>query len=218
MQPKGHLFVTLSDAEFQTETGEARLVPVQPPLNPVIPLAATQFQILQANRDHDQSCEDYNRYLITSEALIKMITTNVDKSFLTGIQIDEVTVLEAIEYLKQKYYKISNKQIEKNDAEMRAPWDIETPIEAYFLKVKECKDMAIDAEEPFTDRQLVQIMLSQMEKVVDFKEEIKRWKRKTDAEKTIENFEAHFTEAYEDLLEEMENAAEEVEEANSVIT
>ena len=67
--------------------------------------------------------------------------------------------------------------------------------------------MAVDAEEPFTNRQLLQIMLSQMEKVVDFKEEIKRWKRKSDANKTIENFEAHFTEAYEDLLEEMEESS-----------
>ena len=85
MQPKGHLFVTMSDVDFLAETAVARIVPAQPPLNPVVADGATQFQIQQVNRDHDRLCEDYNRHLTTSEALIKMITINIDESFLTGI-------------------------------------------------------------------------------------------------------------------------------------
>ena len=103
----------MSDADFLAETTVARQVPVQPPLNPVIPAGATQYQIQQLHRDNERLSEAYIRYITTSDALIKMITTNIDKSFLTGIEIDEVTVLEAIDHLKQKYYKISNKQIKK---------------------------------------------------------------------------------------------------------
>ena len=56
VQAKGHFYLVVSDVEFLRVTTHAKVTPTRPPANPVIAAGATQFQIAQANRDHDR-CE-----------------------------------------------------------------------------------------------------------------------------------------------------------------
>ena len=48
-QPRGHLYLLKTDTEFLAITGEAKVIPIQPPNNPIIPTGSTQFVIQQAN-------------------------------------------------------------------------------------------------------------------------------------------------------------------------
>ena len=99
-QPKGHLYLTKTDAEFLALTGAAKIVQTQPPINPVIPPGATQFVIQQANRDNDRLTKTWHAHLIVSEALKKMITDNADRIFLANIDLQTATVLKIITNLK----------------------------------------------------------------------------------------------------------------------
>ena len=69
------------------------VIQVKPPTNPMIAPGATQFQIAQANNDHNRNVKTFHSHLIMVEALQKLITDNIDKMFLMDIDIPASTVL-----------------------------------------------------------------------------------------------------------------------------
>ena len=79
------------------------------------------------------------------EALKKLITDNVDKMFLADIDIPAATVLQVVDYMKTRYYKISTTEVTNNDKKFRELWDPEEPIEAFFKRVKGCVEFAEDS-------------------------------------------------------------------------
>ena len=117
--------------EFSKATKTLKVNPPVPPLTPTITEAnPTQFQITQANRDHNKLVNSYFHYQIFSASLKKLITNNIDDVFLGNISIEsQMTVLKIITHLKSKYYKISSTVLRKNDIKLRENWDVETPIE-----------------------------------------------------------------------------------------
>ena len=92
---------------------------------------------------------------MTSEALKKVVTENIDSIYLGGNDNSSATILDIITHLKEKYYKISNLEVMKNDIEIRKEWDIDTPIEKYFQNVKICRKLAEDANKDYTNKQII---------------------------------------------------------------
>ena len=218
LQPKGHLYLTTTNSEFHKSTGGWKLIPTNPPTTPLLPAGATQYQIAQANRDHDKLTRVYHLHQVTSEALKKVVTENIDSIYLGGNDNSSATILDIITHLKDKYYKISNLEVMKNDIEIRKEWDIDTPIEKYFQKVKVCRELAEDANEDYTNKQIIQIMFTQMQKIKAFKSNNREWKRKSATDKTIENFRTHYIEAYEEMLENFSEAEQEQQqEAHNIM-
>ena len=129
--------------------------------------------------------------------------------FLADIDIPVSTVLEVIEYLRTRYYKISTTEITQNDKIFCKIWDPEELIEAFFERIKDCVEFADDAIDSnnITDRTQIQVMMASMETIVEFKQRNREWKCKTLAKKKPINFRQHYINAYEELLEEVEKEA-----------
>ena len=214
-QPKGHLYLTTTNTEFHRVTGDWKVIPTKPTPTPTVPPAATKFVIAQANCDHNTTLKVYHAHQIASEALKKLITDNIQEIYLDGIDAGSSSPIELIQYLKDHYYKISSLELAKNDKALRSDWDVETPIEQYFRTIKMCQELADDAQEPYTDKQIIQIMFIQMQRIEFFRQTNREWKRKTSAQKTIENFKTDYIEAYEEYLDDLENVSEDDNEENN---
>ena len=128
-QKNGHAYLVLDDADFFALKKEAKRTPKQPKLNPDIDAKATQFVIAEKNRQHDRDEEEWHMHLTVSEALKRMVTENIDKMYLVDIEVEDKSVLELIDYLKRRYFKITTMEITQNDKKYRRFWDPDVPIE-----------------------------------------------------------------------------------------
>ena len=218
-QKKGHLYLVVDDTEFTTITTDTKTTPVAPPLNASVNSGDTQFVIQQMRIAHSRLQEEYQIHQTVSMALKQLIAENVDEMFLADIEITTSTVLEVINYLRTRYFRITTSEILQNDKIMRTMWDAEEAIEAYFKRFKECVEFAKDAAdaEDVTPKMEMQIMLPSMENIVAFKQHVREWKKL--AAKTPEIFRTHFIEAYEEMLvDEKGGKYEAQEEANNALT
>ena len=132
LQAKGHLYLVVSAAEFNTITTETATIPSAPPLNPALTSTNTQFVLQEKRANHSREVEVYHLHVTVSDALKRVITKNVDKMYLADIEVTTSTVLEIITYLKTRYYKISTAEILHIDKMLRDLWNTEEQIEAYF--------------------------------------------------------------------------------------
>ena len=101
---------------------------------------------------------------------------------------------------------------------LRELLDVKEPIKAYFKRLKKCVEFTADATDAdiMTPKTQMKIMLPSIERVADFKQHVREWKRKTT--KTPELFQTHFIEAYEEILNDEAGEEETTEEANNTLT
>ena len=213
---QGHLHLTTTDAQYLAITGKNKDIPTAPTALAPITSTMTQFQLHTCQVNHREAVRQHHLHQTVDSALKKLLTKAIDDMYFSGIKISKSTTLDLIQYLKSRYYKISENDLKNNDLKLREVWDFETPIENYFKRIEECRDLAKDAEQEYSEKQIIQIMMIQMKQLDAFKLAIREWKRKIETDKTIENFRIHFTEAYDDLLEDIEEERE--EKANNVMT
>ena len=154
-----------TNTEFHAETGDWKQIPTKPPLTAPIPTGATQYQIAQANKMQEDSVKVYHSHQIANEAIKKLFTENIEEIYFDRIEVGSADVLDIITHLKDHYYKISSMELAKNDNQIREEWDVDTPIEKYFKKVKDCQQLAKDAKDEYTDKQILQIMFIQMQEI-----------------------------------------------------
>ena len=111
--------MVVDDAKFLQITTENKTAPVKPPLNPTLDSKDTQFVIKQMRYAHGRLQEEFQVDQQVSSAIKQIIAENIDEMFLTNINVEEKSVLEVIEYLKKRYYKITTAEILHNDRLLR---------------------------------------------------------------------------------------------------
>lgn len=70
--------------------------------------------IAEKNRAHNLEEEAWHMYLVVLEAMKRIVTKNINKMHLADIEVEEKSMLELMEYLKKKYFKITTVDITKN--------------------------------------------------------------------------------------------------------
>ena len=146
-QEKGYLYLMVTEAKYKEIVLRKPLTPSRPPMNPHIPLKATTNDTNTAVREHARDVKIYHSHQIMTEALKKIITENINKVYLADIDIRASTVLEILDYLKTRYYKISMQEVTQNERILRELWDPSTPIEEHFQRIKDCVELSEDATE-----------------------------------------------------------------------
>ena len=114
-QVKGHLYLLVDDAKFLAITSKTKTVPVKSPLNPILNLKDTQFVIQELRSAHNRLEEEFQIDQSVQRALKQIIAETIDEMFLTDINIKEKSVLQVIEYLRARYYRITTAEILHND-------------------------------------------------------------------------------------------------------
>jgi len=190
----GHLAVIVPEDDYK-EIIKNRRWSYQEPVHPgyydaTITANTTEVEAKAKEAEHKEKLRLYQVFLGVEQALREMIVEAVDKQHIA--ELDEeyvgytgVTPLAMIEHLRKGCCKLTNKDREELDKELRAPWDQTDNIATYFRQVdlteKKMKRWQMDV----TESAKVVIAVGQMYASELFDEkEMMAWENKSDAQKT----------------------------------
>lgn len=176
----GYLGLTLSEeAHKNIANGKPYLPPIQPTrIN--IPPKATVAYVANANHLFDQAKGDYNNALATESALKAALLQAVPDIYTRAIASTTVgyascTTRDLIKHLYTTYANITPQTMDNNDTIIRQPLDTNKPVEAYFLRLDQCRDYADAAGDPFTNKKLVSIVHNAFNRTHQYNMKCQEW-------------------------------------------
>jgi hypothetical protein len=202
----GLLYLTVSPAVYNTQSATAFIAPINPGPSPTIPPLSTGPQIADIRSQHDVKNALYKEYDATDKALKSLLLSTVDETYVRSLRdkyigYANVTTLQMITHLYTSYAKISESDLEENDARMKADYDVNQPIEVLIDQIDDAVDMAAAGKTPYTPEQVVTIAYTLIFKTGLFADDCKIWRRRTTVEKTWTEFKRVFTLAHQELRE-----------------
>ena len=158
----GLLWLTVTDAVFNTLS----LIPFIPPLNPgpipIIPAGATQFQITALTDTHKRETVIFQEFNNTDKALKQQLLGAVDDMFTRALKnryigYANVTTKQPLAHLFSTYRNITSGDLRQNDIKMNTVYDVNMPIETLFDQVEDGMEYAAAGNNPKTPEKIVLI-------------------------------------------------------------
>ena len=102
----------------------------------------------------------YTEYDMTDKALKSLLIAAVDKTYIQSLQdknirYTNVTTKEMLAHLYLAYVKISDGDLEENDKQIRADYNVNQPMEVLFEQIDDSVDIAVTANNPYLAEQVV---------------------------------------------------------------
>ena len=104
-------------------------------------------------------------------------------------------------HLYDTYGTIYSKEIVCNETNIRAPIDLNQPIDAFFQRIELSQEFAKSTNDPFSELKLVNIVQNGFQPIRKYKMVIREWKKKEEEEKTYEAIKLHFMLAHDEIKE-----------------
>eukprot|EP00957_Ditylum_brightwellii_P121012 9228811-Ditylum_brightwellii.AAC.1 len=112
-------------------------------------------------------------------------------------------------HLFNTYGQITSTMLCTSAKKMRTPYNPAAPIKEMFRQIDEANDLALDANSPYQDIQLVNIRYDLVFRSAILNDACQAWKRLPDTSQTWAQFKLHFSEAHNEM-QEMQTAAQEM--------
>ena len=202
----GHLVLTMSPANYAVLTNNvAYVVPVNPGDNPVHAAGATGAQITETNRAFLVDTAIFEKYHDTDLALKTQLIAACPDLYIEQLKQPHVgygarTTLELLTHLWTSYGKIEPSHLVENEKRMKAAWHPTEPIEKLFSQLKTTFEYATAGNAGFTEITVVRIGYGIIVDTGLFKQELREWRAKPEADWTMANFNTFFKEANIDRL------------------
>ena len=202
----GLLWLTVSDAVYNTLS----LIPFVAPLNPgplaIIPVGSTQFQITSITETHRREAAIFKEFDNTDKALKQQLLGAVDDMFTRALKnryigYANVTTKQLLAHLFTSYGNITSGDLRQNDVKMNMAYDVNMPIEVLFDQIEDGMDYAAAGNNPKTPEQIVMTGQQLITETGMFTDEIKIWKRLPALDKTWTRFKTDFSLAHQELRE-----------------
>jgi hypothetical protein len=202
----GYLGVTVSPAIYDTLSATPFVTPVNPGNAPVFPEGAQGPQITNIRTVFTDATTAFNRYNAVCNAISALIVEAIDPMYLATLRLPYVglgtrTPLELLAHLYANYAKITASDLDKNDAAMKLPCDVNLPIESLFKQIDDAIEYASAGQAPYSPRQVLNIAYQLVLRTGIFVDDCKLWKKQTDNYKTWPQFKLDFAAAYQDYNE-----------------
>ena len=107
-----------------------------------------------------------------------------------------VTLRQVLDHLVTTYAAIDQFDLEKNQENMTARYDPNTPIEKSFAQIADGVAYSELGEAPFTSKQVVDIALLCLEKTGVFNDDLKEWNRFLLLDRTWPKCRVHFAKSH----------------------
>lgn len=179
------VYATISDVLFEA--------PMNPGPNTPLPDNATQHQIIESNRQHDECQRIWMQFTTTDNILRQQLIGAIDNIYLraksnvhTGYA--NIPTLELLTHLYNVYGNIQDHDLIKNDQEMKKAYDPNLPIEVLFDQIDRGIDFAAAGKSPYTNNQILYIAVNLIQTTGVFPEAYREWNRKVDEDKTYARF------------------------------
>ena len=158
----GHLGLIMNPTRYATLSDTSYVVPPDPGLTPAYPNGKITLVVRQSCTDaHKVTMATFNKHTHINDLLKSHIIDAVDEVYLheksdkyTGYL--GVSSQELIDHLLDRYGKISSADLENNKDRMAEPYDPSQPIDAYFKRIDDAVQYAIDGKHKFSDEQILQ--------------------------------------------------------------
>ena len=164
----------------------------------VIPPRATVGAIFTLQNQHQSEKREFER-VNQLEALLKSkICEAIDDQYLTSFKdADAGCVILPIRYfiaqLFTKYGEVTSKTLKDAEDEVRGfNFLLQDDINIIYKKIEELKLLGEAANNPYSDRQLLDYALEIIKNTHDMESSLKDWYKKPDADQTWTNFKTHF--------------------------
>ena len=201
----GHIVLTIGQASYQTiSNGNVAYPPPVAPAPLIIPQGTSAAMIAELRRNHDDATAAFNKYNAVDAALKKQILDATDVTYITSLKdrttgFARVTTRQLIEHLYNNYGRITVETLTDNEARMKQPWDVTTPIELLFEQIDDGQAYATAGGEPYTDPQLVRFGYHNIEAAKRMELACRDWRAKPAADKTWNNLKLEMKAAHLDL-------------------
>lgn len=223
----GHIGLIMKPALYQTLSAAAFVRPSDPgPLpvyNPNIRYTAAERESVAA--DHKENRRIFETCNNVDTALKRQLIEAVDEIYLdeqrnryTGYLT--VSTQDLITHLLRRYGKITPGDLNRNNQRMAEPMDPSVPIDLFFKRIDECIELASDAENPYSEKQVLQSAFFAVSASGLYTEACRKWKKRADNTKTWNAFKVYFAAEYHELKEQNELSAAHsgFHAANAVLT
>jgi len=201
----GHLALLMPATAYLTRAGVAFIPPIHPGNAPIHGVNATGNQIIEVNRQYKQDLHDFQLFSNVNTTLKQQLLAAIDVDFLriledTDFGFTDVLPSTMLTHLKDTYGQISRDDIEANRQKLSMDLNVDEPIEALWLRLKEIQRFAVAANEPITDATVIRLTLPIFEKTGVFGTVTEKWRDRPDAEWTFVNFKTHFEKGNKERL------------------
>ena len=205
----GHIGMVMKPALYATLSATPYVEPVAPSLTPNFDPTQiyTEIQRQQLRDDHAHQVKTFTEHNNMDAALQQLLTEAVEELYLsakcnrfTGYL--GVTTRDLLDHLLERYGNITAADLQANKDAMDEPIDVSLPIDAYFKRIEDCIQLAGDANTPFSNQQVLQTTYFAVQATGLYKDGLKEWRLKQDADKTWTNFKTLFAAEYHQLKEE----------------
>ncbi len=200
----GWIGQVITNQEFlRINNNEAFVAPANPGIAPTHPQGATAAQIAENVRRHELSANEFNTFNHTRTQLRNMIINSVEERYISELADDvtsfsQVSPLELLTYLWNKYGKITEADLSTNEQRMYADWNPPTPIEALYEQLVAGQKFAAQGNEIIDNSQLVRKGYDIIRKTGLLEDDCKKWRDKPEADRDWTNFQTFFTKAEND--------------------
>ena len=202
----GYARLTLTPGVYATISIAAWIPPLNPGLQPVIPVGSTGIQISALNRAFDTASEVYSDFQLVGNALKRQLLAAVDDIFLCSLKqpyigYGNVTVLALLTHLYSTYAQISPGDLEINNENMTRDYDPNLPIETLFKQVEDSVAYADHGGAPISTVQTTNRAFTLVFRTGIFVDDCREWKRLPLDQKTWINFKVEFAQAHQEWRE-----------------
>lgn len=200
----GHLALTLLPAAYLLRSGNVPFIaPLNGPVNPNHPAAATAAQIAEINRVFYENQITFRTYQETDKALRNQILLAIPADYLRELADPElglgsVTCLEILTHLWTTWGTITQIELDANALRMATPWHPPTPIDKLFTQLDDGVRFATAGNDTPSKPSVVRLGYNLVHATGLFEVPCRDWRAKTEADKTLTNFITHFRAADQD--------------------
>ena len=171
-----------------------------PPMQPVIPPAATRNQFSLAITEWELQTKNYTTYNNVEHALKQQLLAAVDSTFICSLRDNlegyaHVTTFRLLEHLTTTYGVLDEIQLRKNMTTLALPWEPAESLEPLWQRCLDCQQVAAAGNDPITEATLLRTMLGVLQNTGFFELDLDAWNEKPLADKTWPNFKEFFTRA-----------------------
>lgn len=195
-----YLGLVLKDQEYATIPGTQPFVAPTYPGNLNIPANTTPIQALNFKDQHSEERRMYMECKNVEKALLRHIQDAIEEKYLESL-IDEYTNLisgdipTVLDYLFYNYGKVRSYEVAQKESEVISLiWLPSDPLVMLTKPLEQLQKLAVQANMPYTDSQILQKGLKLICNTNDFEYALTQWEDKNDADKTWSNFKTHFHE------------------------
>jgi hypothetical protein len=215
----GHLGMVMPQAEYVAmAVGNAPYVHPIPPVPPNYAGAAAVIAQLQSDYAHQK--ERYEEYVELAAQIKAQLLQAVPILYLQQLNHAQVGFANAtpraiIDHLLATFGEITERDLDKNMAELRAPWNPDVPIHTVFERGTACRQFAEEGDDPISEATYTRILVDIFEQSGVLETAVDKWGEKPRADRTLANCERHFVEANQHRITKLSNATRETLAANA---